>query len=100
MQLTINALPQTMEQFSSMSRDLTRPENTCVMFLCALNMYVQNKDVGIEAMNLLRGPRPMNAYDIQFLRDRLRDKTYLPLAYFDAAEQLYPPSSLHHPGAL
>ena len=85
MQLTINALPQTMEQFSSMSRDLTRPENTCVMFLCALNMYVQNKDVGIETMNLLRGPRPMNAYDIQFLRDRLRDKTYLPLAYFDGA---------------
>ena len=96
MQLTINALPQTMEQFSSMSRDLTRPENTCVMFLCALNMYVQNKDVGIEAMNLLRGPRPMNAYDIQFLRDRLRDKT----RRRDAAEQLYPPSSLHHPGAL
>ena len=36
-------------------------------------------------MNLLRGPRPMTPYDCQFLRDRLRGKAYLPLAYFEGA---------------
>lgn len=36
-------------------------------------------------MNLLRGPRQMTSYDVQFLRDRLRGKDYLPLAYFDGA---------------
>ncbi len=36
-------------------------------------------------MNLLRGPRPMTPYDAQFLRDRLRGKVYLPLAYFEGA---------------
>ena len=36
-------------------------------------------------MNLLRGPRPMTPYDAQFLRDRLRGKAYLPLAYFEGA---------------
>ena len=36
-------------------------------------------------MNLSRGPRPMTPYDAQFLRDRLRGKAYLPLAYFEGA---------------
>ena len=36
-------------------------------------------------MNILRGPRPMTPYDAQFLRDRLRGKAYLPLAYFAGA---------------
>ena len=27
----------------------------------------------------------MSGYDVQFLRDRLRGKSYLPLAYFDGA---------------
>jgi len=40
---------------------------------------------GVAAMDLLRGPRPMTPYDSQFLRDRLRGKEYLPLAYFDGA---------------
>ena len=39
----------------------------------------------VAAMDLLRGPRPMTPYDSQFLRDRLRGKEYLPLAYFDGA---------------
>ena len=36
----------------------------------------------------------MTPYDIQFLRDRLRGKTYLPLAYFEGAspENGYRPS--------
>ena len=36
-------------------------------------------------LDLLRGPRPMTPYDAQFLRDRLRGKEYLPLAYFAGA---------------
>ena len=36
-------------------------------------------------MNLLRGPKPLTPYDCQFLRDRLRGKSYLPLAYFEGA---------------
>ena len=45
-------------------------------------------------MDLLRGPRPMTPYDTQFLRDRLRGKEYLPLAYFEGAapENSYTPA--------
>ena len=50
-------------------------------------------------MNLLRGPKPMTPYDCQFLRDRLRGKAYLPLAYFEGAtpENGYQP---HQPYVL
>ena len=86
MKITFSALPKTSEQFAALADGkLNSPENTCALFLLALNMYTQDKDTGLEAINLLRGPRPMNGYDSQFIRDRLRDKSYLPVAYFEGA---------------
>lgn len=86
MLVKFNSTPATLAEFSALPQtDLSRPENTCAMLLLALNLYVKDKDAGIEAVNLLRGPRPLSVYEIQFLRDRLRDKVYLPLAYFDGA---------------
>lgn len=86
MLVKFNSTPATLAEFSALPQtDLSRPENTYAMLLLALNLYVKDKDAGIEAVNLLRGPRPLSVYEIQFLRDRLRDKVYLPLAYFDGA---------------
>lgn len=83
MQITLNELPQSAAAFAT--ADLSKPETTCALFLAALQLYTQNANAGAEAMNALRGPRPMLPYDAQFLRDRLRGKTYLPLSYFDGA---------------
>ena len=86
MKITVSSVPTTSEEFSALPQnDLSRPENTCVMFLLALALYLKDSDAGIAALNTLRGPRPLSNYDIQFLRDRLRGKSYLPLAYFDGA---------------
>ena len=86
MKIILERLPETPEEWKAMPQtDLTHPENACLMFLCALHLYVKNPDWGIEAMNRLRGPRPMTPYDIQFLRNRMREKQYLPLAYFAGA---------------
>ena len=82
---TFRDLPESIPEFQALCADLSRPEKTVALLLAALNLYVKNKDAGIAAMNLLRGPRPMTVSDIQFLRDRLYDKPYLPLAYFDGA---------------
>ena len=83
----INKLPTNLEEFKSMSQmDLTKPENTCAMFLCALNLFVQDKSTGIEAINILKGPVDLNTYETNFIADRLRDKTYLPLIYFEGAK--------------
>ena len=83
MQVTMQALPATLAEFEALPRQT--PEEVCVCFLCALNLYIKDKDAGAAAMDLLRGPRPMTPYDAQFLRDRLRGKEYLPLAYFEGA---------------
>ena len=42
-------------------------------------------DAGVEAINLLKGPKPLSPFDINFLRDRVMDKPYLPLVYFEGA---------------
>ena len=83
MQVKLNTLPATLAEFQALPR--STPEEVCAGFLCALNLYTKSPNDGVAAMDLLRGPRPMTPYDSQFLRDRLRGKEYLPLAYFDGA---------------
>lgn len=86
MNVSVNAMPNTLEEFKNMPQiGMKKPEEVCMLFFCALNLYLKDKDSGIEALNILRGPRPMLPYDIQFLKDRFRGKEYLPLAYFNGA---------------
>lgn len=94
MQVIWNELPNDLTAFTAASADLSRPETTCALFLAALQLYLRDTNAGISAVNMLRGPRPMTGYDTQFLRDRLRGKTYLPLAYFEGAtpQNNYTPS--------
>lgn len=84
--IIFSALPKTLAEFASLpQRDLSNPENTCALFIAALHLYTLDKNAGIEAVNMLRGPRPMSPFEVQFLRDRLIDKPYLPLSYFNGA---------------
>lgn len=83
MQITLQTLPAALAELEALPR--TTPEEVCAGFLCALKLFQTDRDAGVAAMDLLRGPRPMTPYDIQFLRDRLRGKEYLPLAYFKGA---------------
>lgn len=86
MKITFDRLPESAEEFRALPQlDLSVPENTCALFLCALNLYVKDRQAGLDALNILRGPRPMLPYDAQVIRDRLMDKQYLPLAYFEGA---------------
>ncbi len=86
MQITIDRIPTALSEFEALAAELRQtPQGVCALFLCAVRLFDQNRDEGIRAMDLLRGPRPMTPYDAQFLRDRLRGKAYLPLAYFEGA---------------
>ena len=80
-------------EFEMLNTEGRQPERICAMFLCALALFDRDKDAGTAAINLLRGPKPLTPYDCQFLRDRLRGKAYLPLAYFEGAtpENSYQP---------
>lgn len=94
MQITIQKIPQNLQEFEELLEESKTPERIAALFLCALSLFDADKDEGTAAMNLLRGPRPMTAYDQQFLRDRLRGKSYLPLSYFDGAT----PENGYQPG--
>lgn len=76
MQVTLTHLPDTAAEFEALSR--RTPEEVCACFLCALNLYIKDKDAGVAAMDLLRGPRPMTPYDAQFLRDRCGARSICP----------------------
>ena len=58
---------------------------TGAFFIASLVRYLDSTDDGHEMIDLLRGPRPMNDMDKDFLKDRLREKSYLPGAYFEGA---------------
>lgn len=47
--------------------------------------YEANPTATIEMLNVLRGPRPLSPFEIQFLRDRLSGKGYKPFSYFMGA---------------
>ena len=84
LQVVIQKIPENLQEFEILAAKGRQPEHICALFLCALALFDRDKDAGVAAMNLLRGPKPMTPYDCQFLRDRLRGKVYLPLAYFEA----------------
>ena len=85
MQVIIQKIPENLQEFEVLAAKGQQPECIWALFLCALALFERDKEAGTAAMNLLRGPKPMTPYDCQFLRDRLRGKSYLPLAYFEGA---------------
>ena len=83
---TFDKLPSTVEEFKACPYfDLTNEHNTFVMFIVALQMFIDNKNAGIECINILKGPVELSNHDISFLRDRVMDKEYLAKAYFQGA---------------
>ena len=81
---TFSTLPQTAQQLESIL-DLSDARHTAALFMAALARYVESEADGVAMIDVLRGPQPMSAEDQRFLRERLSDKKYLPLAYFEGA---------------
>lgn len=47
--------------------------------------YDESPENTIEMLNVLKGPQPMNGMDIQFLRDRIKGRGYIPRSYFEGS---------------
>ena len=83
MAITFDSLPTNISEFTALAEGkLTNPEYTCALFLCALNIFINNKDEGIAAINILKGPQPLSPTEINWFKDRVSDKKYLPKVYF------------------
>lgn len=86
-QVIFDALPQTAGDVEALLEcyPLSDPRHAGAFFIASLVRYVDSAADGLAMIDVLRGPRPMNGIDQNFIRDRLRDKAYLPGAYFEGA---------------
>ncbi|MBQ4343471.1 MAG: hypothetical protein IJC38_06265 [Erysipelotrichaceae bacterium] len=76
-------MPSTLEEFKALEEArMSTPFDTAALTVCALSYYPINKQLSIEMLNFLRGPRPLSGMDLQFLADRFRNKDYVPRSYF------------------
>lgn len=79
-------IPESLEAFKALPQAaLSTPFDTAAMTVVALSVYPANKELCFRMLDYLRGPRPMNGADKQFIADRFRDKDYVPRSYFGGA---------------
>ncbi len=93
---TFTALPESVDQLKALPEaSLDSPFKTAALTVCALCAYAADKQIGIEMLNFLKGPKPLSPFEISFLDDRFRGgKTYVPFSYFKGAtpDNNYTPS--------
>ncbi len=94
--ITFAALPESLAQMQALPEaKLCSPFGVAALTICALCVYAADKNIGIEMLNWLKGPRPLTSYEISFLDDRFRDGHHVPFSYFAGAtpENDYTPLS-------
>ncbi len=84
--VAISGMPASLDQLKIMDgADFKDPNKVAALTVVALCLYPINKEICIDMLNYLKGPRPLSNYEIQFLSDRFRDKKYLAASYFVGA---------------
>lgn len=79
-------IPESLDAFKSLPQAaLATPFDTAALTVVALCLYPENRELCYEMLDYLRGPRPMNGMDKQFIADRFSDKDYVPRSYFEGA---------------
>ena len=82
-----SALPKNLYEMQQMPEaSMDDPYKTAALTVCALCVYGEDKQAGIDMLNWLKGPVSLSAFDISFLDDRFRGgNTCVPYSYFQGA---------------
>lgn len=84
---TFEKLPQTLEELMALKEaELKTPYQAAALAVVALCTYAKNPAITFEMLEFLNGPDEVSAYTKQFIKDRLTDKDYLPLSFFEGAK--------------
>lgn len=84
--VVFETLPRTAEELCKMPQmSLKNPFEAAALTAAVLCRYEESVRDTIDMLNVLRGPRQLSPYDIQFMRDRLTGKGYIPRSYFAGA---------------
>ena len=77
-------IPSTLDELKSLPEaKLETPFMAAALTVLALCRYEKDVNSAIEMINFLKGPVDLTEYDKQFLRDRLKGKSYVPRSYFE-----------------
>ena len=83
---TFTTIPRSVADLKALPEsDLSTPFKTCALTMFVLLNYADDVNATIEMLNFLKGPEPMNAYQIQFLKDRLVGKEYVVRSFFEGS---------------
>ena len=83
---TFASLPESLAELQALPEaSMDTPFKTAALAVCALCVYPADKNIGIEMLNYLLGPRPLNNFQISFLVERFRDGHHVPFSYFKGA---------------
>ena len=86
MEVIFDKLDMNIEEFKLLSdKYLLVPERSAGMLIIAFYNYIKDENLGVEMINILKGPEKLSNYEISFLKDRFYDKKYLPKVYFKGA---------------
>ncbi len=76
-------IPVSLEQLRVLPEaTLKEAHFAAALLIPALCVWPTNENESIAMLNFLKGPAPLSPREIQFIRDRLRGKAYLPSSYF------------------
>lgn len=84
--ITFSALPDNLDSFKALPQAaMANPFDTAAMTVLALCFFPEDRELSYSMLDFLRGPRPLNGMEKQFIADRFRDKDYVPRSYFEGA---------------
>lgn len=92
---TFKFIPKNVEELKTLPESsMDSPYKTAALSLLVLCNYGNNVEETHAMLDYLRGPDPLNPYTKQFIRDRLKDRTYIPFSFFEGASNTnsYKPS--------
>lgn len=80
-------LPQTLEELKALKEaELKTPYQAAALAVVALCTFANDSAITFEMLDFLNGPDEVSAYTKQFIKERLSNKTYLPLSFFEGAK--------------
>ena len=85
-EIVFDKLPETVDELNALLENKQDNEfEVAAITVAVLCMYPKDKDTCIAMLNVLKGPKELTPYEIQFLRDRFMDKDYVPRSFFKGA---------------
>lgn len=84
--VTLPSLPSTLAELQAMpAAGLTDEYAVTALTVAVLCNYEHDSAETFRMMDFLRGPRPLNGVDQQFIRDRLKGRSYIVRSYLKGA---------------